>query len=589
MGAPVSLAYPSDAYISSAKPTKNFGSVNRVYVGPGNYAFIYWGNPIPPKAKIISAKIILRNAETWAGSVTAYAQAIAVGWSANRITYNNRPGVTGAISSQAQTGRPGGSIWTLDVTAQMQAVANGQAWFGFRVWINGATKRSFWSAQASAGYRPVLRIEWSDAPLAPTDLVPRGGLATADSKPKFQFNFIDYVGNRMMGAYQVQIDDATNFLTPVYDSGEVASAIPEHDMDGTVWTSAESVLYYWRARVKDGSGFWSDWSRYETFVYESQIVVDITNPIGNPATVDDPSPTVTWSISNGPQAAYQIFVVDWMNPAAPVYDSGRVTSSLTSADIPAGVIKTLNKDYTLIVRAWDAIQRLNTPGFPTYGEDSIVMSVSPSGSETPVNSFVVTPDSYDLKHTLTFHRAQLPDSVIIWRNGEIIVNDQEPLNHQDATDPTLYTYVDFPPGRQTVTWQVLCIVNGASSDGNPTATRDVKRATSWLIARDGSLPVALFNPAEDMADGDLSTVVGEMGTASGRLIDDESLVDLTAKQQKENLRAIRRDKAGEAIFLFADETLKVFIYSVKIDRVQMPGGNTEYAVSFNLIETDSDS
>ena len=61
-------------------------------------------------------------------------------------------------------------------------------------------------------------------------------------------------------AYQVQLDDASDFLTPTFDTGSVAGGTTSLALASTAYAGLPAVgtVTYWRVRVTDESGCVSD-------------------------------------------------------------------------------------------------------------------------------------------------------------------------------------------------------------------------------------------------------------------------------------------------------------------------------------------
>ena len=100
-------------------------------------------------------------------------------------------------------------------------------------------------------------------PNAPTNLSPTGGviITGADLTPALSFLYTDPDSNNM-SAYEVEIDNNSDFSSPVWDSGKVA-LVQAHNTTVIVSPSvslSRGVLYYWRARVWDSNDAVSAWS-----------------------------------------------------------------------------------------------------------------------------------------------------------------------------------------------------------------------------------------------------------------------------------------------------------------------------------------
>ena len=101
----------------------------------------------------------------------------------SKVKWANKPTTTAtnqATNSHASTGD--NDLWEFDVTAMMQSIANGTAWYGFHVSSNSTTTRQFWAADGT-GNKPELEVTWSEAPDAPTTMNPSGGQHVSIAKP----------------------------------------------------------------------------------------------------------------------------------------------------------------------------------------------------------------------------------------------------------------------------------------------------------------------------------------------------------------------------------------------------------------------
>lgn len=595
----------SDSYVRQSTPTKNYGLASRLYVGTGFYSYIYFGNPIPLKAKVVSAKLVFFSAGTWAGSVTASTRLLNAKWSANKITWNNDPGLSGpAAVTQTKSGATNGTRWELDITTLMQAVANGQKWYGLQLTAGGAAVKGIFSAQAAASRRPYILIEWSDAPLKPADLIPRNGQTVGTTKPIFNWDFVDVSGSKVQSKYRLQIATSNTFSSILYDTetlfpGGLPSTQPQHDTTGTAWTATASTIYYWRVMTWDGAGMPSPWSDIETFQSIALGTVTMTSPSSVSPLVKETTPLIGWTPSVTPQESYQVLLYDDVTNAL-LWDSGRVDSTNTYATVPAGKITKQSYNYRVEVRSWDDKDRITIPGFPTYATASQVFTYVYDASVGGVTSPSVAFDAYGVAALITVFRSTVPDYFTLVRNDVVVASNLVPVLFQDPVDPTKFIIPDYAPARQSNKWQVIAVVNGVSSSVNPNVTQTLTRKLSWLCSPDGDLHVGFMNPAVDTEDGDSSEVMqgqdgppalvtqnlyGEFGSFSGRLRDlSEIGIALTGRTMKNNLRALRSTWGGKAKFMFQDESWDVFIHHVKIQRLGIFNGSTEYDVSFDFFQ-----
>lgn len=103
----------------------------------------------------------------------------------------------------------------------------------------------------------------------------------SSSQPILNWSFSDPDPGDTQDAYQVQIDNNSNFSSPEVDTGQVLS-------DSKSYTPLPNVLsfaftYYWRVKVRDSKGAWSGWSNTDNF----------DMPLHR-----YPSPDFSWSPSN---------------------------------------------------------------------------------------------------------------------------------------------------------------------------------------------------------------------------------------------------------------------------------------------------
>jgi hypothetical protein len=229
-----------DSWTNQDNTTKNYGETTRMHVrttGGGNrYAWLFAPRPFPRGATIISATLTLYNGVLFSGSVTLTAQRASAKWSVNRINYNNQPGVTGTTATRNLSSAAAGTAWDFDVATQLQAVADGAAWYGWRISTSASAVGWLHSAQATRGLRPILNVTWSVPPEEPSGLSPSGDRVISDTLPLFRAGYVD-LDEDPLASMQVQISRiAGAWSAPLWDSGEVATVVPELDL-GTVTSS----------------------------------------------------------------------------------------------------------------------------------------------------------------------------------------------------------------------------------------------------------------------------------------------------------------------------------------------------------------
>jgi hypothetical protein len=103
---------------------------------------------------------------------------------------------------------------------------------------------------------------------------------------------------------------------------------------------ADGSTVFWRIRFQDAAGLWSPWSASTSFRRDDKGTLTVTNPpVGTPK-VEDTTPPIIWTFTGETQAAYQIQIRHTVNGLIVVdWDSGKVTSAVTSVTVPTGTIK----------------------------------------------------------------------------------------------------------------------------------------------------------------------------------------------------------------------------------------------------------
>jgi len=171
---------------------------------------------------ILSATLSIPVQGNWVTQTVA-AQAIATSWGIAGTNWNNKPGVTGATASSGSTGAlAAGARFEITVTALVQAIADGQPNYGWRLTTNQSTDRSTIRGFDSGLASWTLNVEVSDAPLTPSNLSPAGVIGIA--KPVLMVDESDDIAQ-----INVQVDASAS--SPFdYDSGWVATTIPQLDL-----------------------------------------------------------------------------------------------------------------------------------------------------------------------------------------------------------------------------------------------------------------------------------------------------------------------------------------------------------------------
>lgn len=595
------LRNAQDAYVDQAKPDKNYRNTAQMYLQDGTFGYVFFTNPVPARARIVSAKLRFWNGNAFGGNITMAVSRVAEKWSVNRVNWKNRPGVTGAAKTVTKSNAAAGTMWEFDVSAMLQQVSDGAKWFGFRVDVNGSSRKWIHSTQSNrTGFRPYLEVTWSEDPFAPTELNPNDDGIVSVAKPVLRWDFFDVAGNKEMAAYQVQISATNNFGGALLlDTGEVPSSEPILYTDTTSWGGlADGARAYWRVRVKDGAGLWSTYSEAESFRRLPKPVVTITSP-GVNNLFEESTPPISWTFS-APQTQYQVLVDD-AETQKNLWDTGVVTATDNAVEVPAGKITEPGKLYRVTVRLWDDQPRETTVGDPAYSELVKEALYQPSSAVTPTSNLTVVQNTNGPGVTLEWDSATQPDGFTIYRDGKVLLTLENAEDYLIGGSTTRYRYIDRKvPGRRPHTWSVARVVNGAESADNEVEELTVRNTAPFLMRKNGADAIALANPDIDPGlteesdvlypqDGPpmlvTSSLYGFVGTASG-ILAGEFIPGMTAEEQLDRFLRMREDLGATFYFLWADQAIECAIFNCKVKMIPVSDGTTDYQVSFGFIQVD---
>lgn len=507
-----------DAFTKSDAPTQNVGLRNTLVVRgsgpPYDHIFVFLKTPVPRGANVIDAHFKICGVGNSGATFTVTLERIAAKWNERTIDYSNEPGVTGSAVSVTGTQSADGQVWDFDVTPLLQTVANGGVYYGFRLTTSSSSQHLFYSLNASDN-RPVLEVEWSDAPDAPTELIPSAGAAVSVAKPVLQFNYHDVSGSVELAAVQVQINGSNVWTSPTFDSGTVATSDPELDLATTSYAGISiAATAWWRVRVQDAAGLWSDWSTGHSFTRVAKGTLTITNPPAPTSNfVEDATPTLTHTLTGATQTAARWQIIDEANPTVVIHDSGKRTTTATSYTLPDGVITSDTATYREILWVWDNQDRVQTPGDKVYLEASRLFTYQ-DGVLTQVTSLTAVQSASGQPHVkLEWDSAVAPDYFSIWRNGKVIAHDIDPAEH--LVSGTSYRFFDLTaPPHVTNVYKVKRKVSGVLS-ASPTASVAFEVPAIWLLDPDSKKLVPILIGDDDSFTFDMPEVAGEYVAING--------------------------------------------------------------------------
>jgi len=508
-----------DAYVAQAAPSANRNGPNYMLIQNGssgntNRGFLFIKAPAPVQAgvTVISARLVLHLRSASHPNLTFHARAVASSWKARKITWNNQPdvvsgGLLGTAAVGSVTGAEKDSIVEFDVTNHMQAVADGAAWFGWRLVL--AEENRWATVVTSEGVsewrRPRLIVEYSNAPAPPVDLSPSGGRMVSIENPIFRYSYLDYGGSRELMGHQIQIRPTGETTGDDFDTGAIPASEPEWDSSDSSWSIANGGSWRWRVRSQDAAGLWSKWSDWAHFERLNKGSLTLNNPGEAPNDfVQDVTPPITWTHS-GPwsQEAWQVIVqqqslAGWYT----IHNTGKRAGNDDSYTLPRGVLTTANWStspgtgwdvptrYRVAVRTWDGQGRQATPGDPAWYHVRREFEVHEGATANVENLTVEQLGAWPFA-ILRWERATAPDYFHIARGGNIIKTvTPDEVDQGDGT----YQWIDMKATlNRPHTWAILPVVNGVMSTVESTFIRtEVKSKGIWLLDPDRPFQTAVM-------------------------------------------------------------------------------------------------
>jgi hypothetical protein len=524
------------------------------------------------------------------GSMTVQARIVEEAWTAATLAWKRRPEVadSDAATASIASAAAKGTTVDLDITAAMQAVADGAQYFGFRLIPLPGTTRGARKLISASGKpnddTPELIITWTSPPDVPTGLLPAGGRFVSTRKPNLAWQFADAMeADPVQSGYQVQIDEATDFATPEFDTGQVTSGRSGLDLTSTAYAGlpTDGAVRYWRVRVADASGTWSDYSDPVAMRYCPLGVVAVTTP---GATTPDFRPTVTWTFTPAalptgiPSTAQRVWRARierqvgtrWVTVA----DSGDVAGTETQW-APTVALPDTTSNYRAVVEVLDALDRAAASAAPDRAKDDQTFTWAAGGGATAPTGLVATvlEDAFVKLH---WDRATTPDHYALVADGLTVVESFDAV----AAPGGGWDYVWY--GARPRELHALALhaveVAGAVVSTSPPATTTAQTSPTgiWLVdAADGR--AVHIAGKENMGGGlgersslhprigDRAPVLitelvrGYEGEVGGILVDWDGRI---AREAKETLIALREDGVDLRLIL-GDLNLPVVVWDVE--------------------------
>jgi hypothetical protein len=470
-----------DTFAYSAAPSTIYQWSSKLRIqGAGGTALAYQtvsGFPTGPDVLVTSAVLQWRAGSSWT-ACTLVAQRVTSAKAYSTLKYTSLP--TSTATGQVSTvlgALADGDLIEQDITSLVDAWAKGTVPnYGMRFYAGATAARTVHAAQStSPTLRPKLVYTAYRKPTVPTITAPTHAQRVAIARPKLTWTpSTDPL--RLQASYQVQMNATDSWGAPTYDSTEVASTAGEHlvtfdIVDGATW--------FWRVRVKNGGGQWSDWSEGQEFGRTNKPTFNITQPTGG--AWSDSTPPVEWSaLSAGTQKQYR---VQHIVGGTVRIDSGILTGTDTNWASEQAIPNFAGGTVTTRVEVWDDVDRAATPGDGPSVVDTETWTYTP-GATAVVTSLTVTQHATIPVPQLDFVRASDPDRWEIQRR--IDGGDWESVGIFSgpdlATTGTSYQYIDrTAPPHHLLEYRAVAGINGVDSSANPTDSITIDADHIWLL------------------------------------------------------------------------------------------------------------
>lgn len=534
---------------------------------------------IPDTAIVTKADIVFSARGSWSGSRVFSAQRNATGWKAGKVTWNNRPGVTGTVRSTTVGTKNQGDEIRIDLLADVQAMVAGSIPNnGWRITSDEATGRKLYGATAETG-QPWLDLDYVIPGEPPTELHP-DGRAVSIAKPTLSFA----TGDEIL-ALQVQIDAAADGTSPDFDSGAVIVSGPSLDLSTTAFGGlTDGATTYWRVRVLTDLG-WTGYSAWATLPRVSKPTVTITSP---GPTTGDKTPPCTWTAAG--QVSWRATLE---KPNGKILDDSSKTTSSDHDWTPEDGVKKVGDSARFRVKVWDNVERAATPGDPVYSEAVLDFTVVHNDVAPGVDALTA---SLDGAAVLLNWPGPAADFFQVMR-------DDEMLDRIDGLDTEYRDYTADPRAQHV--YQVRPATSGGLvSPNGPLATIFPQPPGIWLMDPETDERIMLLDavPEEvDMAEravehepmGSAPTVRRRSGKPpprgkwSGVLVD----ADVPARAMAETALVFKDNEQGR-VYRLVDKgwNLPVTIGDMTVfPLVDTQRGTVSYSVSFRWWQSRGES
>lgn len=466
----VTLRASSGTYVRSDKPTTIYYSASRTLMylrGAAAYGFLYTSLP----AQLSGRQVLSATLTVTMASFTGGARAVTLQRAAKQkvvvsgTQWNNKPGVL--AGSTPKTVSQTGQTYAFDVTSDLQAIALGAAYYGWR--LSTAYNAALWAMYGWASkFPPTLVVVLGDVPPAPNDVAPNGTVSVAAPT-------LTWTAPATLASVDVQVAATSDptFSAPTFSASGQATTEGMLNLASAGWSglaNGASALVRIRQTTDIGT---SPWSAPITITRAALPALTVTGPS---STTTDPTPTISWTFAG--QARYQVTVTSNGRTLA---DSGVVPGDDT-AWTPVKGATASGQQLQIRVRAWDAVARTASPGDPGYAEVNLTTTYTP-GAATPVASIAAAQDGVRPWVDVSWTRpAGIPDEWLLERSEagqafEIV----DRFDGVSGGNPVL-SYRDYTaPPNTDLTYRIRPVQSGAAGAYGLTATVRMAVTGGWIF------------------------------------------------------------------------------------------------------------
>jgi hypothetical protein len=488
----ISAGHGSDTWVRDDHPNRNQSGGNAVKLQASHRRGLVHIPVTDIRGRTVLSATLTGHVRDGFAAQTVTAHAATSSWSAGKATWNNQPGIGGSVAT-ALGALSDGTAADIDVTALLQAVANGTKWRGVRLTTSATSADvSNWYAFDASKPSWKLTIELSDTPEQPSDLRPNIG-SVASSAPVLAWSYTDLGGDSSeQGAFKVQADPAADETTPAFDSGWVTSGDPQYDLSsGTFTPLASGASTQWRVMTRDAAGNESVWSDWAAFTYTPYATLTMDSPTGG--VIGDSTPEIIAHLTGETLTQWRARVLGAGGEIR--WDSG-LSDGAIAVTVPKRnddgdrVFKRDDATYTIQVRAWGAVDRAVAVGHPAYVQALTDVVFDDDIAVTAPDSLTLTPvTAGDPRTVFTWARSSAPDAWLIIRDGEVVerLDGDEP-----SVSAGVYTWTDTAYATPYVAenWTVRAVESGVRSLASNTVAYTSNVQGVWLIP-DAANPIKL--------------------------------------------------------------------------------------------------